>query len=254
MLLRILLLRLALTAAVPVTLPAMAATPPRPAADKRWVGPVEDTTLVNGLDHEDGSDWEAGVLPSASACAAACHAAANCTGWTWQDTSHRKCHGGEPDPTQKTICWLVDVAPPSIVPTKCPGHVSGYLSTPPSFPVPTARQMQWMRGVDPDVGGLSQFMHFGIPTFWARPVLASWVVRKGSPEPGRDILRAKPPARAHNGASHCGSNYHQLGVCLTPHFLCGAGRGRPLRPERHVPRLHDQREVLRRGVVWPVQY
>ena len=39
----------------------------------------------------------------------------------------------------------------------------------------------------------------------ARPVLASWVVLKGSPEPERDILRAEPPARVHTGTPNCGS-------------------------------------------------
>ena len=55
----------------------------------------------------------------------------------------------------------------------------------------------------------------------ARPALASWVVLKGPPELERDILRAKPPARAHTGAHHCGSHCHQLGVCLTPNFFFG---------------------------------
>ena len=62
-------------------------------------------------------------------------------------------------------------------------------------------------------------MIFGEITPQARPVLASWAVLKGSPELQRDILRAKPPARAHTGAPHCGSHCHQLGVCLTLQFL-----------------------------------
>ena len=137
---------------VAVLISASAAAPPsRPT----WQGPKNSTTVL-----AHGHFHSAGVVSSAAKCEALCHADSNCTGWTWQDESHQTCKRGV-DPEQETLCQLVTGVDPD--PTPCPGHVSGWLGIPPRVPVPNTRQLEFM-----DLE-LTQFMHFGIPTFWDPP-------------------------------------------------------------------------------------
>lgn len=138
-----------------------AGTPSRSNPPAQWSA-GDNLTLVHGASAPGTTLF--GVTASAQECGAACRKAnASCVGWTWQDTTQTNCKGVH-NPNQPLDCWHFSGS--YLAPTQCPGHVSGWLSIPPTYPTPTPRQLQWMQGADPIVGGLSQFMHFGISTFW----------------------------------------------------------------------------------------
>jgi alpha-L-fucosidase len=128
-----------------------------------WLGPFANTTVLSS-----NQKRRLGPRSSAKICESACKSEPNCTAWTWEDSSHMTC-GGTVHPKQQQDCWVIESTSEALVPKACPGHVAGYKRRklpPPTFPVPTNRQLEWMAGTDPVVGGLSQFMHFGLPTFW----------------------------------------------------------------------------------------
>lgn len=116
-----------------------------------WVGPVEDITVISG------PHSAIFVADSAEECQKACRGNSTCTGWTWHKTSDT-CKGGT-NPNQVKKCYHLTTM--YLSPQTCPGHVSGYLAPP--LAKPNQRQLEFM-----DME-LSQFMHFGIPTFWDPP-------------------------------------------------------------------------------------
>ena len=144
--------------------------PPVHPVTAQWNGPYGDTTsIVHGLEHHmlnlDGNF-------SCGACQAACAARfPDCTAWTYQPTGI-PCKGGAPVPSEARVCYGVVPAGSGDPLHPCLAHVSGFWGspppppTPPPLPIPTPRQLEWMAGRDPIVGGLSQFMHFSLPTFW----------------------------------------------------------------------------------------
>eukprot|EP01047_Picozoa_sp_COSAG01_P084069 COSAG01_NODE_17886_length_1116_cov_10.194690_1_plen_259_part_10 len=135
--------------------PSVAAAASVVSSTPAWQGPKNGTTVL-----AHGHFRSAGVVSSAAACEVLCRKDSKCVGWTWQDESHQTCKKGV-NPEQQTVCQLVTGGDPE--PTACPGHVSGWLGLKPQVPVPNARQLDFM-----DLE-LTQFMHFGIPTFWDPP-------------------------------------------------------------------------------------
>ena len=115
---------------------------------------LQDVTVIaSSHPHEN-----VGVKSSADACRAECETKATCVGWTWHATTDT-CRGGI-NPAQLNLCYLMSKE--YVSPQNCQGHVSGYLAPP--LAKPSARQLEFMEME------LSQFMHFGIPTFWDPPV------------------------------------------------------------------------------------